>query len=72
MRVASSPESLRSGRGNPLEFPVLFGAYPLERFAAPNDAPVEEHLLLCEECGDRLAAWDEYVRAMRAAIITGP
>jgi anti-sigma factor RsiW len=43
-------------------------AYALDRFAEPDAAPVEEHLLVCGECRGRLAAWDEYVAAMRAAI----
>lgn len=44
----------------------------LERYALgclpeAQEAPLEEHLLVCEECRDRLARWDEYVGAMRAA-----
>ena len=31
-------------------------------------APVEEHLLVCEECRVRLAEWDGYIRAMREAM----
>jgi anti-sigma factor RsiW len=47
--------------------------YALDRLAEPDAAPVEEHLLICEQCQARLAGWDEYVRAMRAAMkpITG-
>jgi anti-sigma factor RsiW len=40
-------------------------AYALDRFAEPDAAPVEEHLLVCGECRARLGGWDEYVRAMR-------
>lgn len=29
--------------------------------------PAEEHLLICAECRERLAGWDQYVAAMRAA-----
>ena len=39
--------------------------YALHRLI--DAAHVEEHLLVCEECRARLAAWDEYVRAMRTA-----
>jgi hypothetical protein len=35
--------------------------------ADPDAAPVEEHLLVCEEYGGRLAGWDAYLRATRAA-----
>jgi hypothetical protein len=34
----------------------------------PDAAPVEEHLLVCEERRERLAEWDGYVRAMRVAM----
>jgi anti-sigma factor RsiW len=43
-------------------------AYALDRLAEPDAASVEEHLLVCGECREQLAAWDEYVAAMRAAI----
>jgi len=40
----------------------------LTRWIAEADvAPAEEHLLVCEERRQRLAAWDEYVKAMREA-----
>ena len=39
--------------------------YALDRLA--DTAPVEEHLLVCEDCRARLAEWDAYVRAIRAA-----
>jgi hypothetical protein len=44
----------------------LFGvitsvAQPPERTTS-DAAPVEEHLLVCEECRARLAGWDAYVR----------
>jgi hypothetical protein len=37
--------------------------YALDRLG--DAAPVEEHLLVCEECRERLAGWDAYVRAAR-------
>jgi hypothetical protein len=42
--------------------------------AEPDTAPVEEHLLVCEEHRERLAGLDEYVKAMRAAMrpVSGP
>jgi anti-sigma factor RsiW len=39
----------------------------LDRLPDAAAAPAEEHLLVCAECRERLAGWDEYVRAMRAA-----
>lgn len=42
--------------------------YALGRLAEAHAAPVEEHLLVCEECRQRLAEWDTYVAAMRAAM----
>ena len=42
--------------------------YALGRLAEAQAAPVEEHLLVCEECRGRLAGWDGYPRAMRAAL----
>jgi anti-sigma factor RsiW len=42
-------------------------AYALNRLAEAGAAPVEEHLLVCEECRERLAKFDACVRAMRAA-----
>lgn len=45
-------------------------AYSLGRLADTDAAPVEEHLLVCAECQDRLAGWDEYIAAMRGAMRT--
>ena len=41
--------------------------YALGRLAESDGVPVEEHLLVCEQCRERLAGWDEYVGAMRSA-----
>ena len=43
--------------------------YEIERLPEAHVAPVEEHLLVCEDCRAQLAAWDQYVGAMRAAIV---
>lgn len=40
---------------------------PLTGWPSRVAAPVEEHLLVCEEW-ERLVAWDDYVAAMRAAL----
>lgn len=45
--------------------------YALGRLTEADAAPVEEHLLVCEECRVRLAGWDEYVGAIRAALKQG-
>lgn len=42
-------------------------AYSLGRLADAESAPIEEHMLVCAECRERLAGWDGYVRAMVAA-----
>ena len=42
-------------------------AYSLGRLPAAASAHQEQHLLACTGCLDRLAGWDEYVGAMRAA-----
>ena len=42
-------------------------AYSLGRMSAAASAPLEEHLLGCTTCLDRLAGWDDYIGAMRAA-----
>ena len=42
-------------------------AYSLGRLSAAASAHLEEHLLGCTGCLDRLAGWDEYVGAMRGA-----
>jgi anti-sigma factor RsiW len=42
--------------------------YAMDRLDETDAAPVEEHLLVCEGCRERLAEWDEYVRAMLAAM----
>ncbi len=42
--------------------------YALDRLADDKAAPVEEHLLVCEQCRERLSGLDEYVKAMRAAL----
>jgi anti-sigma factor RsiW len=44
----------------------------LERYAmrflpAPESDRLEEHLLICSACRDRLTATEEYVAAMRSA-----
>ena len=45
-------------------------AYSLGRLSAGASAPLEEHLLGCTSCLDRLAGWDEYIGAMRGACRT--
>jgi anti-sigma factor RsiW len=39
----------------------------LGRLPESATEPAEEHLLVCGGCQPRLADWDTYVRAMRAA-----
>ena len=42
--------------------------YVLDRQSEERAAAIEEHLLVCEECQDRLAQTDQRVQAMRAAL----
>lgn len=42
-------------------------AYSLGRLSPAACDPLEEHLGGCTDCRHRLAAWDEYLRAIRAA-----
>lgn len=42
--------------------------YALQRLAEEDEAPLEEHLLICEKCRNRLEEMDEFVAAMRAAL----
>jgi hypothetical protein len=41
--------------------------YAMGAVPEPEVAPLEEHLLICAACQDRLQAADDYVAAMRAA-----
>jgi anti-sigma factor RsiW len=45
----------------------LLERYAMRAASEEECAPLEEHLLSCEECRERLERWDRYVRAMRAA-----
>lgn len=46
--------------------------YALRRLAEGDEAPLEEHLLICEKCRNRLEEMDEYVAALREALEHGP
>jgi hypothetical protein len=41
--------------------------YAMGAFPEPEAGPLEEHLLMCATCQERLQATDDYVAAMRAA-----
>ncbi len=41
--------------------------YAMRSLPAPESDHLEEHLLICSECHNRLKATDEYVAAMRSA-----
>ena len=47
----------------------LLERYSLGRIGEDEAASLEEHLLICEECMDRLEGLNVYHRAMRAALI---
>jgi anti-sigma factor ChrR (cupin superfamily) len=55
-------------RSNHTDEETLEG-YSTGRLNESESAPVEEHLLICEECRDRLEYLDTYHRAFRAALI---
>lgn len=42
-------------------------AYSLGRLSPAASASLENHLLSCTSCLDRLAGWDDYIGAMRGA-----
>jgi anti-sigma factor RsiW len=46
----------------------LLEKYALGRLDEPGAAPIEEHLLICERCQDRLKELDDFVTALRAAV----
>jgi hypothetical protein len=41
--------------------------YAMRSLPAPESVRLEEHLLICHPCQDRLRETDEYVAAMKAA-----
>ena len=43
--------------------------YAMRTLPAPESELLEEHLLICSACRDRLTAADEYVTAMKAAAL---
>jgi uncharacterized CHY-type Zn-finger protein len=43
--------------------------YAMRNLPAAGVESLEEHLLICSGCRDRLTAADEYVAAMRAAAV---
>lgn len=45
----------------------LLERYAMGMLSDSETGPLEEHLLVCHECQDRLRAVDEYVAAIRAA-----
>ena len=43
--------------------------WAFNRLPACQSAPVEEHLLVCPTCQDRLAEIDEYIIVMKTALM---
>lgn len=62
-RITSEFQAPRPSPGHPVD--DLLEQYSLGRLAGGELRRVEEHLLLCSKCQDRLTAVDSYVRAMR-------
>ena len=50
----------------------LLEQYALHRLGEPRTAKVEEHLLLCEYCCDKLNKLDAYVGTLRGAMQQSP
>lgn len=46
----------------------LLDDYALGRLSEPDVAPVEEHLLICAFCQERLQLTDEFIAALREAV----
>ena len=42
-------------------------SYVMETLPAAEPARIEEHLLICDECRQRLIEVEQYIAAMRAA-----
>ena len=42
--------------------------YALKRLPEDQAAALEEHLLICAECQDRLQLTDEFIAALRAVV----
>ena len=42
--------------------------FALDRLAEADAVPVNEHLLICQECREQLTECDEYLVAIRAAL----
>jgi anti-sigma factor RsiW len=41
--------------------------YAMRTLSAPESDHLEEHVLICQSCRDRLESTDEFVAAMRSA-----
>ncbi len=50
----------------------LLEEYALGKASDGDCSPLDEHLLICRTCQNRLAEIDEYVRVMKAAIAAPP
>ena len=61
-RMAESSEAGSHVDGDVLE------RYAMGRTTATEAAPIEEHLLVCAGCRDRLSDLDAYIPAIRAAL----
>jgi len=46
--------------------------YAMDRLSKAESGPVEEHLLVCQHCCQRVALLDEFVDSIRAAARTMP
>ena len=45
--------------------------YALKRLTEAEVAALEEHLLICPECQDRLQHTDDFIEALRTAVSSG-
>jgi len=61
--VSSRARAVKRSQGHPEE--DLLEQYSLGRVAGSDLRALEEHLLLCPQCQDRLTEVDAYVRAMQ-------
>jgi len=50
----------------------LLEQYAIGKLSDQVNAPLEEHLLLCQFCCSRLEAIDEFVRVVKAALAKPP
>jgi anti-sigma factor RsiW len=50
----------------------LLESYAMGKLSERETAPLEEHLLLCAGCQERLAGLDDFIQVVKAALAVPP